>query len=434
MSPIDASAVHASVDHLFRRRAGQMVASLTRVFGLEHLQAVEDAVQDALLQALRLWPYRGMPDDPTAWLAAVARNRVLDRLRRHGTWRNKLPEIDRAVRSMTGASPGVWRGAGPGERALFDAELGDDQLRLMFACCHPAIPRSGQVALTLKTVGGFSTAEIARAFLSREATVAQRLVRAKRKLRENDAQLEVPAPLELPQRLDAVLEVIYLLFNEGYSALEGEAAVRTDLCHEAIRLAALLTAHPSTSSPKAHALAALLYFQSSRLATRTDAAGELLLLEQQDRARWDRVRIAHGLRHLAASAHGNEVSPLHLEAEIAACHTLAPSFAATDWTRILECYDRLLARRASPVVALNRAIALRHLEGPSKALEEVLRLEEEPALADYFPYWAARAELLRLTGRHDEMVSACRRALELSASAPVRRFLIRRLNEPSPSP
>jgi RNA polymerase sigma factor (sigma-70 family) len=440
MSPTDASEVHASIDHLFRRRAGQMVASLTRVFGLEHLQAVEDAVQDALLQALRHWPYRGIPDDPGAWLVAVARNRVLDRLRRHGTWRSKLPEIDRAVRSMTGAMPGPGPGGEPGmvpstlagEGALFDAELGDDQLRLIFACCHPAIPRSGQVALTLKTVGGFSTAEIARAFLSREATVAQRLVRAKRKLREAGAQLEVPAPRELPERLGAVLEVVYLLFNEGYSALEGEAAVRTDLCHEAIRLASLLTANPSTSSARAHALAALLCFQGSRLATRTDAAGELLLLEQQDRSRWDRARIARGLRHLAASAHGEEVSELHLEAEIASCHALAPSFAATDWGRILECYDRLLDRRSSPVVALNRAIALRHVASPAAALDEVLRLEKEPTLADYLPYWAARTELLRLAGRHDEMARACRRALELSASAPVRRFLIRRLNEPRP--
>jgi RNA polymerase sigma-70 factor (ECF subfamily) len=423
MSGVDPSEVHASIDHLFRRRAGQMVASLTRVFGLEHLQLVEDSVQEALLQALRLWPYRGIPNEPGAWLATVARNRVLDRLRRRGTWRGKLPEVERAVVAMTGSG----RDGDP----RFDAELDDDQLRLTFACCHPQIPRAGQVALTLKTVGGFSTAEIARALLAREAAVAQRLVRAKRMLRRSGARLEVPPPGELPSRLGAVLEVIYLLFNEGYSALEGEAAVRTDLCHEAMRLGSLLAAHPSTRGPRVHALAALLHFQGSRLATRTDAAGELLLLEEQDRSRWDGASIARGLEHLRGAAGGDELSPYHLEAEIASCHALASSFAATDWGRILDCYDRLLEIRASPVVALNRAVALRHVEGPGPALGEILRLEAEPALADYFPYWAARGELFRQTGRRDEASRAYQRALELSATAPVRRFLIRRLNEPS---
>jgi RNA polymerase sigma factor (sigma-70 family) len=422
MSREDSPEVHASVDHLFRRRAGQMVASLTRAFGLEHLQTVEDAVQDALVQALRLWPYRGMPEDPGAWLVTVARNRVLDRLRRRGTWRGKIPEIEQTVRALGSA--------GASTEPHFSDELDDDQLRLTFACCHPSIPRAGQIALTLKTVGGFSTAEIARAFLAREAAIAQRLVRAKRKLRDGEVALKVPPPRELPERLDSVLEVVYLLFNEGYSALEGEAAVRTDLCHEALRLIALLAEHPLTRAPRVHALAALLHFQGSRLATRTDARGELLLLEDQDRSRWDPRLIARGLEHLRASAEGSEVSTFHLEAEIASCHALAPSFAETDWARIVECYDRLLARNPSPVVSLNRAIALRHVEGPIVALREILDLEAEPALADYFPYWAARAELLRLDGsRQQAATEAYRKALEHSASAPVRRFLMRRLNE-----
>lgn len=423
MSRVDAREVHASVDHLFRRRAGQMVASLTGLFGLEHLQAVEDAVQDAHVQALRLWPYRGMPDDPGAWLAAVARNRVLDRLRRRGTWRGKVPEIERTVLAMSG-TPAT-------DATRFEAELDDDQLRLTFACCHPAIPRTGQVALTLKTVGGFGIAEIARAFLVRESTVAQRLVRAKRRLRDSGAQLEVPPPAELPSRLDAVLEVVYLLFNEGYSALEGATAVRTDLCHEAMRLSSLLAAHPSTGAPRVHALAALLHFQGSRLGSRTDAHGELLLLEEQDRGSWDGAAIAKAVEHLRASAKGDDLSTYHLEAEIAACHTLAPEFARTDWGRIVECYDRLLAIGSSPVVALNRAIALRHGAGLAPALAEIERLATEPALASYFPYWAARGELLREAGRDAEASSAYRRALGLSASAPVRRFLIRRLNERS---
>jgi len=421
MNGADPRTVQDSIDHLFRRRAGQMVASLTRLFGLERLQTVEDAVQDALLQALRLWPYRGIPDEPGAWLATVARNRVLDRLRRRGTWRGKLDEVERSVVAR------ISSGADGDPR--FGSELDDDQLRLTFACCHPAIPRAGQVALTLKTVGGFSTAEIARAFLARESAIAQRLVRAKRRLRDCGARLEVPSPAELPERLGAVLEVVYLLFNEGYSALEGESAVRSDLCWEAMRLASLLTTHPSTRSPRAHALAALLHFQASRLATRTDPAGDLLLLEEQDRSRWDGAAIARGLKYLRASASGDEVSSYHLEAEIASCHALSPSFDATDWGRIVECYDRLRERTASPVVALNRAVALRHTEGADSALRALLRLEPEPALSDYAPYWVARGELLRLAGRRTEALNDYRRALQLSATAPVRRFLIRRLNE-----
>ena len=271
--------VHSSVDHLFRHRAGQMVASLTRIFGLEHIDLVEDAVQDALVRALRLWPYEGTPRNPTAWLIQVAKNRLLDRLRRQSLWRQKQPEAERSIRAL--------REAAADSEPAFAREVRDDQLRMIFTCCHPAIPSESQIALTAKTVGGFSTAEIARAFLCREATIAQRLVRAKRKLRQRAVELEMPPPRELAKRLDPVLEVLYLMFNEGYSALEGEDLVRTDLCHEAIRLVELLAAHPGTAEPRVHALAALFFFQAARLPARADAAGDLLLLAEQDRSLWD---------------------------------------------------------------------------------------------------------------------------------------------------
>lgn len=409
--------VQRSIDHLFRRSAGQMVATLARVFGLRHLDAVEDSVQDALVQALRRWPFGGVPDKPEAWLMRVARNRMIDRLRRGGAWEEKARLLGPAAAEEP-ATHAAW----------FTGELADDQLRMIFACCHPAVPRTGQLALTLKTVGGFSTAEIARAFLTREATVAQRLVRAKRRLKERGVELEVPAPAELPDRLDAVLEAIYLMFNEGYGAGAGSELVRTDLCHEAIRLLELLGEHPGTDTPRTHALAALACFQASRLDQRVDAAGEIVLLPEQDRSRWDGGLIAAGVEHLRRSAHGDDFSTYHLEAEIASCHALAPSWPETDWRRLLRAYDELLERAPSPVTALNRAVALAEVEGPEAALSALEPLSEMSGLEDYYPYWATRGEMLRRAGRDEEAKHAFRRAQGLEASAPVKRFLMRRVN------
>ena len=410
--------VQRSVDHLFRHQAGQMVATLARIFGLRHLDAVEDSVQDALVQALKRWPFSGMPERPEAWLMRVARNRMLDRVRRAGVWKDKRELLERAA-------PGAFES--PASRAAwFAGELADDQLRMIFACCHPAVPRAGQLALTLKTVGGFSVSEIARAFLTRDSTVAQRLVRAKRRLRDRGVRLEVPEPAELPGRLDAVLEAIYLMFNEGYAAAAGSELVRADLCHEAIRLLELLTGHPGTGRPKTHALAALACLQASRLGERVDPVGELRLLAEQDRSRWDAELIARGVTHLRASAYGGELSTYHLEAEIASCHALADSWPATDWNRILRAYDELAARAPSPVVVLNRAVALGEVEGPEAALAALEPLTEEPDLDDYLPYWTTRAELSRRVGRDEDAGRALARARQLEASAPVQRFLMRK--------
>ena len=418
--------IYTSVDHLFRHRAGQMVASLTRIFGLEHIDLIEDAVQDALVRALRLWPYEGTPRNPTAWLIQVAKNRLLDRLRRQSLWRQKQPNTERSIRAL--------RESAADSEPAFSREVRDDQLRMIFTCCHPAIPRESQIALTAKTVGGFSTAEIARAFLCREATIAQRLVRAKRKLKEHAVELEMPQPEELAKRLDPVLEVLYLMFNEGYSALEGEELVRTDLCHEAIRLVELLAVHPATASPRVHALAALFFFQAARLPTRADAAGDLLLLAEQDRSLWDGKMLRHGLHHLERSASGSQLSSYHLQAEIAACHALATSLESTDWSRILSCYDDLLVLDSSPVVALNRTVALARVEGPEVGLRALDELAEHRSLRHYYPLYATRGELLGQLGRIQESVACYRKALALTSSEPVRRFLEKRFGEEHSKP
>lgn len=325
------------VDHLFRHRAGQVVATLTRIFGPEHLNLAEDVVQDTMIKALREWTYRGVPRTPDAWIMQVAKHGALDALRRERGLRERHGEIAAALerRSSDGSVTA----------AVLDSELRDDQLRMIFTCCHPAISREARVALTLKTLGGFGVPEIARAFLVPEATIAQRLVRARRAIKQGHIPFEVPDAAELPTRLDSVLDVLYGLFNEGYGAHAGEDLVRHELCAEAIHLTALLAEHPAGNMAKVHALLALMLLQASRLPARTDENGDLLLLEDQDRQLWDRDMLAAGMRELARSGGGDELSEFHLQAGIAACHALAPSYEETDWRRILASYDALLAIR-----------------------------------------------------------------------------------------
>jgi RNA polymerase sigma-70 factor (ECF subfamily) len=422
-APGVAGSAHGLVEHLFRHRAGQMVATLARLFGLAQLDAIEDAVQEALVQALRAWPHSGVPDNPSAWLTQVARHRLLDRLRRGGVWRRKQASL---------AGDGEPSAPSEADEARFAGELPDDVLGMIFACCHPALAPGDRVALTLRTVGGFSVGEVAHAFLAGEAATAQRLVRAKQRLRERGVSLGIPSPEQLAARLDSVLEVLYLMFNEGYAASAGDDLVRGDLCLEALRLAELVAAHPATTRPDVHALAALFAFQASRLATRSDPAGELLLLEEQDRSRWDRGLVARGLAQLRRSARGEALSAYHLEAEIASCHALAPSWAETDWRRILRAYDELLRRRPSPVVAVNRAVALAQVEGPAAGLAALEARAGERALARYAPLHAGRGALLARLGRHAEARTAFEQALALTASEPVRRYLARRMAERAP--
>ena len=408
-----ANDVRALVDHLFRHRAGQMLASLTRILGARHLDLAEEVVQDALVQALRQWPFRGIPDNPTAWLIQAAKNRALDRLRRDARLRAKEPELQRwHVQPTCNAEDG----------------LPDDELRLMFMCCHDALPREMRVALTLKTLGGFGVAEIARAFLANEATIAQRLVRARRKIQDDNIPFDVPGPADLPNRVDAVLEVLYLMFNEGYSAHQGENLVREDLVYEAIRLTDLLLHLPMAGSPKVHALMALMLFQGARLATRVDAGGDLLLLADQDRRQWDQGMIQRGFAHLKEAGRGDVLTLYHLEAGIASCHAMAPSWDATNWQAIVAYYDLLLALNPSPVAALNRSVALAQLHGADAGLRALDALHEHPQLRAYYLLPATRGELLRQRGDHAAAAHALHEALGLASSEPVRRFLRQKLS------
>ena len=294
---------------------------------------------------------------------------------------------------------------------------------MMFMTCHPEIPRESRLALTLKTVGGFSVPEIAQAFLAQEATVAQRLVRVKRLLRERNVPLEIPVASEMPSRLDSVLDALYLMFNEGYAAHSGESLVRHDLVHEAIRLTRMLTQHPATALPKTHALMALMLLQAARIPARADAEGDLFVLEEQDRRTWDRVLIADGLRHLDASAKGREVTAYHLQAGIAAAHAVSPTYAETNWSEIVSLYDALLDLEPSPVVALNRAIALSRVQGPDAGLLALEPLRADPTLERYVLFHATLGELSREAGDFAGAERHYRAALALPSSGPAQRLL-----------
>lgn len=404
------SQVPQLVDHLFRREAGRMVAALTRVLGTENLSLAEDVVQESLVQALRTWPFRGVPENPGGWLMQVAKNRALDLLRREANLARKEEAIRGWSASLVSDDP--------------EGEAMDDQLRMIFICCQPAVPREARVALTLKTVGGFGVPEIARAYLAKEATIAQRLVRAKRKIQEIRPPFEVPPPAELPAALDSVLEALYLMFNEGYAAAAGEELVRQEVCAEAVRLVRLVAEHPALDVPKAHALAALLLLQAARNPARVDSEGNLLLLCEQDRDLWDQPKIAAGFHHLDRAARGPELSVYHLEAAIAACH-VAPG--ETDWPYILDLYGDLLALKPSPVVALNRAVALAMVEGPAAGIGAVEEIRGEPSLAGYYPLAVTLGELHARAGDAKKSAACFREALEMESPEPVRRRIQERL-------
>jgi RNA polymerase sigma-70 factor (ECF subfamily) len=415
------SEITALVDNLFRHQSARIVSTLTRAIGGRHLALAEEVVQDALVTALQQWPYRGVPDEPAAWLYRVARNRALDRLRHEQIVGDSAP----AVLDAYAMRPGVRQ-----PTALLAGEtppVDDDQLGMMFLTCHPALPGESRVALTLKIVGGFSVSEIARALLAQPSAVAQRLVRAKRLLRERDVPFGPPGAADIVERLGSVLEAIYLMFNEGYAATAGDALVREDISAEAIRLSGLVTRHPRTGVPRAWALLALLLLHAARFRARVSSEGELFLLRDQDRSKWDRPLIAEGLRALDRAASGDEISTYHLEAEIAACHAIAPSWNETDWPRILDCYGRLADLTGSPIVALNRAIALARVEGPLEAIAAVESIVPHPSLATYHLLPAVLAEFWREVGDPDRAAGYYRAALALAGSTPERRFLAARL-------
>ncbi len=420
MDSLPGGHVQGLVDHLFRSAAGQMVSYLTRLLGPEHLELAEEVVQESLLKALQLWPHSGVPENPSGWLFQVARNAALDAVRRNRLLEEKAPQlISELQQGFTVPSPA--------ENASTE-QLRDDELRMLCLCCHPELSRDARVALSLKMVGGFGVGEIARAFLAAEPTIAQRLVRAKRQIREQRLSLELPEGAALAARLDAVLEAIYLIFNEGYTAHAGAELVRQDICREALRLAHLLADSP-LATPQVHALVALIAFQAARLPARVDDSGELVLLDDQDRNLWDQKLIALGFRHFGLAAEGKELTAYHVQAAIASTHAQASTPQATDWAAILALYDQLYALNPSPVVALNRAVALAKLEGAAAALPAVESLARDPALANYYLLPAVRGHLLLELGHRTEAAHAFQEALALPCSEPERRFLRRKLAE-----
>jgi RNA polymerase sigma-70 factor (ECF subfamily) len=415
--------INQLVDHLFRQEFGRMVSRLTRILGASRLALAEDAVQYAMLQALQLWPYQGVPEYPQAWLAKVAYHRTLDVLKSERKLRFYDDENEVQLRSQiedlqSDETPASLR---------FSQEVADEQLALIFMCCHPGLPHSASVALTLKMVCGFGVEEIARAFLTTETAITQRLVRAKRMIREEAMRCEVPDPGQLDERLGAVLEVLYLLFTEGYAATAGDRLVKNDLCADAIRLGKLLAENSPTSQPECHALLALMLFQAARLPARTDALGDLLLLEEQDRSLWDKPMIHLGLLHLEQAARGDHISTYHLQAEIAAMHSTTEQSTQTNWENILELYDLLWEKLPTPVVLINRAVAIAQVKGPASGLKALKAIPIDAQLERYPFLHAAEGEFHRQLGNFAQAEISFLKAQEFARTEPQQRFLLRKL-------
>jgi RNA polymerase sigma-70 factor (ECF subfamily) len=401
-----------ALERCFRDEWPALVAAATRI--VSDLASAEEIVQDVLLSALARWPFTGIPDRPGGWLLTATRNRarnlVRDRVRERA--REEATAVVAVIDDVTAPAD----------------DIVDDRLRLIFVCCHPTLAAEAQVALTLRLVCGLSVRQIARAFLQPEATIGQRITRAKRTLAESQVPFEAPPPAEWEARLPAVLGVVYLVFNEGYAPGEGPAAVRDELCDEALRLGALL-AELLPAVAEVHGLVALMELHASRRPTRVDDDGNLVLLADQDRSKWDRDHLQAGVIALGRARERGQLGPMTLQAELAACHTLSPTWNDTDWRRIVTLYDELLSQVPSPVVALNRTVAIAMRDGPEAGLEELAPLIEEGALLDYHLLWATRADLARRCGRFGDAATDYRRALSLATNPADVRFLTGRLAE-----
>jgi RNA polymerase sigma-70 factor (ECF subfamily) len=408
---------NGTIESIFRRESGRIIASLIRVS--QSFDLAEEALQDAFASALIDWTSQGIPDNPAAWITAAARRKLIDYCRRDRTRRDKEDELRYQIEASMAQRP-------PDSDEPIDGE--DDRLRLIFTCCHPALNMQAQIALTLRTLGGLSTLEIARAFLLPEPTLAQRLVRAKNKIQQARIPYEVPPLNALPERLAAVQAVLYLIFNEGYTASSGDSLIRRELCREAIRLARTLC-ELMPAVPENLGLLALMLLHDSRRDTRVNAEGELVPLDRQDRSLWDHGQIAEGCRTVEAALRQHSVGPYQIQAAIAALHAEAATPADTDWKQIAALYGELARIQPSATVALNRAVAIAMGEGVEQGLELLERLGGSGTLHSYYLFHAARADLLRRVSRNAEALTAYQRALSLTANAVERRFLRRRIAE-----
>ena len=408
-------------DHLFRRESGRMVAALTRVFGVHNLALAEDVVQEAFCRAIEVWRFRGVPENPTAWLMATAKNCALDALRRERTARTFAPELGRFLQSEWTLAPIVQELFGPNA-------IKDDLLRMMFSCCHPRLPEEAQVALILHILCGFSVSEVASAFVGTDAAIEKRITRAKKVLATSKRLFDLAVATEFSARLPAVHRAIYLLFNEGYHGASAETAVRVELCREAMRLTAILLEHSLGKTPTTYALAALMCLDASRLPARVDTSGNLTSLFEQDRSQWDQHLVVEGLKLLELSATGCELTEYHVEAAIASVHAMAHRTEDTDWGQIVSLYDKLMAMRPSPVVALNRAIAIAQHEGPERGLKEIRAIANSERLASYPFYHAALGEFEFRSGEHETARARFRAALALARNPMERRFLDQRVS------
>ena len=408
-------------EHLFRRESGRLVAALTRIFGVHNLALAEDVVQDAFCRALEVWKVRGIPDNPGAWLMAVAKHRALDIVRRERTARTFAPELTRVLESEWTLAPAV-------EEAFAGSTIRDEQLRMMFSCCDPRLPEEAQVALVLNILCGFGAGEIASAFLVSRAAMEKRITRGKKTLAASTRLFDL-ADAEFAPRLSAVRRALYLLFNEGYHGASAQGAVRTELCTEAIRLTLLLIGASQTASPETFALAALMYLNAAKLPARLDTAGDLNPLVEHDRARWDTRLVQQGLELLDRSASGDVISAFHVEAAIAAVHATAQSIDETDWNTIVGLYDRLMTIAPSPIVALNRAIAIGQRDGPDAGIDALRAIGDLERLRSYPFYPAALGELERRRGNLGAASGHFATAAALARNDAERRFLEKRIRD-----
>jgi RNA polymerase sigma-70 factor (ECF subfamily) len=410
--------VNKLVDHLFRHEAGKMVAVLTRVFGFPNMEQAEDLVQDTIIQALESWKFGKLPDNPQAWLYRVAKNKAIDLIRRDKIKHEIKNDLTVLLKSEYSLVPLI-------NQMFTENEIKDNQLRMMFACCHPSISQEAQITLMLKTLCGLNVHEIANAFLTNEETIQKRIYRTKEKIRTEKISLDYPGADAMPSRLEAVLQTLYLLFNEGYSSSHPEKLIREDLCEEAMRLVILLAENPKTNKPHINALLALMCYQVSRFNTRLDDKGYIVLLKDQDRKQWNQFLVQKGNEYMLHASEGDVVHEFHIEAAIASVHANAPSYESTDWKSILQFYDTLLANTNNPIVALNRCLALGEVEGSEKA---IAALEELKGMEQNCLYNASLGEMFMKTGNKLEAKQYFNKAISLTNSKAEKELLQRKID------